>query len=397
MKIDKANPRHWFYLFVFATNVLAGVLCRWAVRDQQRRLVLYGHKFNGNLKALYRYLEKQKLEGFEVSFLVVDPVYHRQLEKAGVNVLSGLNLKDAVSVCRSACVVSDHGPHALYFLKKLTKVKFIDVWHGIPFKGFDQADFHWLHGYTATFVTSPSMKVMYEKRFGFTREQVKVTGYARTDALVNNEYDRQEILCDLGISEANKKLVLFAPTWNHGSKAHSHIPFDMAPAEFFGGVSQIAVRSDFYIVFRTHLNTAAGEYEGLPNVKFVPPSTYPDTEALLYISDVLVSDWSSIVFDFLVLRRPTIFIDTEVPFSKGFSYGPEYRFGPIVSDFEQLGQNIIRGCERPEEILRAYGDHMRRVTAEVYSGYADGSAAKRCIGEIARLINIPRTSHSLHG
>jgi len=55
----------------------------------------------------------------------------------------------------------------LHLLLKLTDMKFIDVWHGIPFKGFDADDFRALHDYDAVLVASPSMKSMYEGKFGF--------------------------------------------------------------------------------------------------------------------------------------------------------------------------------------------------------------------------------------
>ena len=386
MKIEKTNPKHWLYLIIFTANILAGILCRWLAGAQEKHLVLYGHKLNGNLLALHRYLGKRKVDKYNVVYLVIDPVYGRQLKNAGVNVLSGLRLLDVVSVCRGVCIVSDHGPHALYFLQKLTSVKFVDVWHGIPFKGFDHSDFHWLHGYAATFVTSPSMKLMYENRYGFAPHQVKVTGYARTDGLINSGYDNHEIFCDLGIRKAYKKIVLFAPTWSHGDRTHSNIPFGMAPGVFFSRINEMAEQANYLIMFRAHLNSEDSNPQTLPNIRFVPLSVYADTEALLYISDVLVSDWSSIVFDFLVLRRPTIFIDTKAPFPKGFSYGPEYRFGPIVSDLQQLTETIVRSCEQPEEILRDYGGHMQRVATEVYNRYADGRAAERYVSEIDRLL-----------
>ena len=386
MKVDKTNARHWVYLVIFTINVLVGVIFRWLKGRNTADLVLYGHKLNGNLRALYGYLGKRGDHRFSVSYLVVDPAYARHLRNDGVRVLSGLGVRDVIWACRAACVVTDHGPHSLYFLQKLTGAKFVDVWHGIPFKGFDQADFHWLHKYNATFVSSPSMKRMYENRYGFGSHQVKVTGYARTDALVNSEYEKQEILGVLGLPEGYRKIILFAPTWHHGKQAHSNIPFEMTPVGFFTRLHDLAQRHNWLIIFRAHLNSDDNKTQSFPNIRFIPLSEYPDTEALLFVSDVLVSDWSSIVFDFLVLRRPTVFIDITAPFAKGFSYGPEYRFGPVVSDFAQLTDTLVRSCERSDDLLTDYSDHMWRVRREVYGRYADGRATERYVCEIDRLL-----------
>lgn len=386
MKIDKRNPRHWLYLVRFSVNILCGVLFRWLAGSQNTRLVLYGHKLNGNLKALYDHLVTAEATRFDVRYLVVDPVYCRKLETAGVHVLNALRMRDCVAVCRAACVVTDHGPHALYFLQRTTSVKFVDVWHGIPFKGFDREDFHWLHGYDATFVPSPSMRRMYGTRYGFAPHQVKITGYARTDPLVTGAFRERDILDELGISETYRKLVLFAPTWHHGARNHSSIPFGLDADRFFSGLRELASQHNWLILFRAHLNSADCEPQSFPNIKFVPLADFPDTEALLFVTDVLVSDWSSIVFDFLALERPTIFMNTSPPFAKGFSYGPEYRFGPVVSDFLELTDNLRRSCEHPEDVLAEYGEEMRRVAREVYGDYLDGRAAQRYVHEIERLL-----------
>lgn len=386
MKIDKKNPKHWVYLAVYTANIFVGILLRLLTARRTKFIVLYGHKLNGNLKALYEHLTANRGGGFVVSFLVIDPVYYAQLQTAGTHALNGLRLRDAISVCRSTCVITDHGPHALIFLLKLTDVKFIDVWHGIPFKGFDEADFGWLHGYHATFVPSPSMKRMYEMRYGFDPSQVKVTGYARTDRLVTKGYDRKKILRELEIRSTYKKIILFAPTWSHGARGRSNIPFNMPPEGFFSRLNDLAHHNELLIMFRAHLNSKNDQIKTQSNIKFVPLASYPNAEELLFVSDVLVSDWSSIVFDFLVLHRPTIFIDTKAPFAKGFSYGPEYRFGPIVHDFGELVEAMLASCRNPESVLREHGGQMQHAAAEVYGEFADGRATHRCVQEIYKLI-----------
>ena len=66
---------------------------------------------------------------------------------------------------------------------------FFDVWHGIPFKGFDAEDFRVQRHYDETWVASPLLRDLYVDRFSFEPERVVPTGYARTDRLVRRDDD----------------------------------------------------------------------------------------------------------------------------------------------------------------------------------------------------------------
>src|SRR5690606_1553267 len=111
----------------------------------------------------------------------------------------------------------------------------------------------------------------------------------------------------------------------------------------------------------------------------LPASRYPDTEAVLLACDILVCDWSSIAFDFLQLDRPTILLDVEPPFRKGFSLGPEYRFGPVVRDLEGLLSEVGRALASPETYWRVDGYRHEEVKRTVYGAIGAGQAVERCL------------------
>jgi CDP-glycerol glycerophosphotransferase len=274
-------------------------------------------------------------------------------------------------------IITDHGLHSLLFLKYASNIKYIDVWHGIPFKGFDQRDFALQRTYLATFVASPSMKDIYIKKYGFDESKVVVSGYARTDRLVLNGYNREEIL-DRSAIPVNKKIVMLAFTWSHNSFGAGDVPFDMDMSNLCDRLQNLADEIDVHFIYRSHLNSKIDE-KNYDAVTFLPGSKYPDVEELLFISDALVSDWSSIVFDYLVLRRPTIFVDRPCPFNKGFTYGPEFRFGAIARTIDDLVHEIREVCMNGDNYMRRYVSNMHQVHGEVYGEFADGQASKRCM------------------
>ena len=374
MKIDKQNPVHWALLTIFSINTILCLLLTIFQKPNRKRVLLYGHKLNGNLKALYDYYQKES--NHEVFYLALDLAYSKDLRNSNIRVLSAINPLDIYYVCRSRVIVTDHGPLSLIFLIWLKKYIFIDVWHGIPFKGFDAKDFRYHHKYDYTLVTSKLLKNFYIDKFGFNDNQVVVTGYGRTDHLVKKDLNPESLRKKYGLDETDRKIVLYAPTWNHNNPDHQSRPLGIEPRAFLEQLSSYATRTGISFIYRSHLNVDIdmGKYV---NIRFFPASIYPDTEELLYISDVLICDWSSIAFDFLLLKRPVLFIDCEPPFQKSLTLGSDFRFGPLIKDMRNLLGELSVACESPAKILGKFEDQMLSVRETVYDNNADGHATKR--------------------
>ncbi|AHE96958.1 CDP-glycerol glycerophosphotransferase family protein [Thioalkalivibrio paradoxus] len=388
MKIDKTNPVHWLLLALFGLNVVAALVWRPFRRRNRpgpRTVVLYGHKLSGNLLAIYRHLRTGHRDEFRPVFLTMDPAYHRDLTMAGEDACLAAMPSCAKLLASAEAIISDHGLHALQPMLGRSDLKFFDVWHGIPFKGFDADDFRVQHRYDETWVASPLLSSLYTDRFGFDPARVKVTGYGRTDALVVPQESHQAIRNRLGLQHvAGRKLVLFAPTWKQDASNRSLFPFGIDGREFMEALAEVCQRNNASVLFRAHLNAKDPVPLPADGVFPLPFADYPDTEAILQLSDVLICDWSSIAFDFLLLDRPTLFLDVEPPFRKGFSLGPEYRFGPVVSDLPDLLRQLERSLADPEGYRSEYGARHEAIREQVYGSFADGRSAERCVQRLNR-------------
>lgn len=381
MKIDRRNLWHWLLLGVFGVNMSLALVMRPFVRKDRRKVLLYGHKLNGNLLALYNESRNGDYD-LDLTFLTMDPAYFRQLRGDGVSAVLAATPRAIWHIARATRMVTDHGLHVMAPLPVLTDIRFYDVWHGIPFKGFDADDFRIQHRYSETWVTSPYLKRLYVEKFGFRDDQVVVTGYARTDRLVNATDSPAEVREQLGLP-VDRKLILFAPTWTQDSAGRSVFPFGLDEGEFMGSLSAFAERETCSILLRPHLNTPLNAALNYPHVHLRPSATHPDTEQILLASDVLVCDWSSIAFDFLLLERPTLFLDVEPPFRKGFSLGPEFRFDRVVRGVDELERALTHAVARPAEALRQQGAEREGVKQALYGPYADGRSSKRCLDRLA--------------
>ena len=111
-------------------------------------------------------------------------------------------------------------------------------------------------------------------------------------------------------------------------------------------------------------------------------SKYNDPAGLMAISDVMISDYSSIFFDFANLNRPIIFYmyDLEIYSSnlRGFYFDPAAELpGPIVDNFPDLMEQLKKGVSLTVE----YAEKMDQFRQK-FCGLEDGSSAKRIVNEV---------------
>ena len=94
----------------------------------------------------------------------MDYPYYRQLKSQGISVVWAGSPQALMLLVKAKALISDHGLHSLVLLLDYSSLKFIDVWHGIPFKGFDKDDFKVHHRYDEIWVASEFMADLYEKK-----------------------------------------------------------------------------------------------------------------------------------------------------------------------------------------------------------------------------------------
>lgn len=203
-------------------------------------------------------------------------------------------------------------------------------------------------------------------------------GYPRNDSLVTStEEDREHIRERLGIG--GKKVILYAPTWRdnqhmsgQGYTYKAEVDFDKLRHE---------LGDDYVILFRAHYLVANSfnfeRYDGfIRNV-----SDYPDINDLYIASDMLVTDYSSVFFDYSNLKRPIIFymydLDHYANEMRGFYLSLDELPGPIVKDEDALIEEIKKanGWKPGPE----YEEFIKR-----FNPYEDGNSSKRVLARIIK-------------
>lgn len=233
----------------------------------------------------------------------------------------------------------------LEFVRR-TGQAYLNTWHGTPLKslGRDIKTGTFEHGNSARNFVQASILIFPNE---FTRQvqldrydmgslitaRAEVTGYPRNDILANGNTGRaKKVRNQLGIS-AEEKILLYAPTWRGGQGAEH---FDVL--KLISDLKQLG-ESGYRVLFRGHPHSLKF-LEGKELPAIVPPLAI-DSNDLMLVADVLVTDYSSIGIDFLVTGRPTIWYCydyQEYADERGLYLTPDEFPGAWVDNIDSLFQ-----------------------------------------------------------
>jgi CDP-glycerol glycerophosphotransferase len=201
-------------------------------------------------------------------------------------------------------------------------------------------------------------------------------GSPRNDVLMNGRAEgvRADVRRRLGVTP-DQRVVLYAPTWRENARVGGH----HEKVLFLDVETLTAARSDVVLLVRGHANTAAA-----PTVRgerVVDVTTYPDAAELYLAADVLVSDYSSAVFDFALTDKPIVLL---APDLEEYQLGNRGLYvdlagdppGPLVRTTAQLLD--VLGTLADPAVPDAWADARRRVR-ETYGALEDGHATQRLL------------------
>ena len=268
---------------------------------------------------------------------------------------------------------------APYFVRRREQ-RYLNTWHGTPFKTLGRSMRGGLLDYEnlqrnfqlSTTLMAPNELTRWalvedHDLLDVYRGRTIVAGSPRLDtSLTMSAQERTALRGRLGLAEDDeRRLVLFAPTWRGGVSKR-----ELDREALVADLTAMASRDDVLVVYRAHrLSEKLLAGVDLP-VSVVPKDI--DTNELLAAVDVLVTDYSSILFDFLPQKRPIVLYMHDIE---------EYRAerGLYLDPAEVPGLACYDRAELASAIGRALaGEGVAPQKAlDRYCPYEDGQASSR--------------------
>ncbi|MHC9537652.1 bifunctional glycosyltransferase/CDP-glycerol:glycerophosphate glycerophosphotransferase [Dellaglioa sp. BT-FLS60] len=349
----------------------------------------FGRKYSDNPKAIYEYM-KNRYPEYKM-YWNVNKEYETYFKEHHIPYVIRFSFKGIFKQARAKYWFTNVR-RPLWWVKP-EGATIIQTWHGTPLKtigvdvntgsmpGVDAAKYHsqvtkdsdrWDYAVTPNQYSSD----IFRQAFRLNRNQMINSGYPRNDILTNyTQSDIEKIKSNLGLN-SDKKIILYAPTWRDNEyvkadyfTANLHLDLDKMKAEF---------GDDIIVLVRTHY-LIANSLDLTNYEKFaLNVSEYEDINDLYLISDLLITDYSSVFFDFATLRRPIIFfaydLDEYANDIRGFYFDYEKDVpGPIVKDTNAVIEEIKKAFET-KSVHPNYASFV-----EKYNAWEDGHATERLV------------------
>lgn len=308
-----------------------------------------GRKVNDSPRAIFEYLKKQYPD-MEFIWAVNTP---DELQIDGARMIKRMSLKYFVEVSRAKYIVNNS--RMPIFFKKRNKQVYLQTWHGTPLKKLvydmeknvmpNTTKDKYLKSFSKEvenwdYLISPNKysTECFKSAFRFKKTILEV-GYPRNEALHHyTDLDRSQLREKYGFNSEDK-VVLYTPTYrdNKNSGKGSYLQDIKLDLELLNKTDGIKVMLRLHYLIAQSIDFK--QYDNIYDV-----SAVDDINELFVVSDVLLNDYSSTMFDYLILNKPIILFPYDLE-----QYENDIR--GFYMEYNDLPAEQIKTTERLIEIV----------------------------------------------
>lgn len=231
--------------------------------------------------------------------------------------------------------------------------------------------------YTKAITSSEEIRECYAEAFGIDISKIKAVGFPRTDMFFDKNYidkSKRETYKKYPFLE-NKKVILFAPTYR-GEVGGADYDFNRLNLDNIYN----KYKDDYVFVFKWHPalynNILRGIRDGYDLDKYdgfyYDLSEERDINDLLLVTDILITDYSSLIFDYAFINKPIIYFAYDLEdYEQGrglyFRY-EDYIYGRVA----KTEQELIEAIETEDMAIKKRNKFMKK-----FLGACDGHSTEK--------------------
>ena len=226
--------------------------------------------------------------------------------------------------------------------------------------------------------TSTELGDITKRSFAIPADRVRITGFPRNDRLLTDGKFPNDIGANLPreLTEAVQgklTVFLYLPTFRDSNTEYMNIDWQE--------LDQLMQRLGARFFFKTHPMDRIKNEVRMKCIVELPQEL--DVYSMLPYTDALISDYSSIIFDYMLLQRPIIYYTPDLASfingSRSLNFDPsEIAIGPICSTFEQLMGALVDVVTSDSD---QYSDIRKTTIPRIYK-YLDARACERVLAAI---------------
>jgi CDP-glycerol glycerophosphotransferase len=326
-----------------------------------RKIILFesnlGRNYTGNPRAIYEEMVRQGLDKKYRCYFILEDVTTKI--PGAARKIRRNRLRYFLLFARAGFWVCDS--RLPKYIIKRPGVSYIQTWHGTPLKKLAldmdtvfMAGEKGIEDYKKNFIENTGTwdylisqnsfsSAIFRRAFAFKKEILEI-GYPRNDVLfcMNRPEHIVRLKQELGLP-LDKRIILYAPTWRdnefYGSGRYKFNPkLDFAMVKEELGRDSLMIVKYHYLVMDQIDWSPYGDFIRSYDLSY-------DISILYLVSDLLITDYSSVMFDYSILRRPMFFYCYDLEEYKNHLRGFYFNLleeapGPVVKTTKELLEAI---------------------------------------------------------
>lgn len=342
-------------------------------KKKEKKTILFmteqRYQLGANLQSV---LDRLKERGMEKEYEIITSARDSVTDKEKLGKKSWIKFIKKIAKA-DIIFIDDHVP-AFDFILLRPEVKLIQLWHaGAGFKssGYSRwgntgcpATMSCHRQYDFGIAGSSKIGIFFSEVFGINDSQILPTGMPRMDEYLDETYRKktvERLYSDYPYLKG-KKVILFAPTYRGKNNADAMYPYELID---FERLYQFC-KDEYVVLFKMHPWVVAPvPIEEKHNDRFFDFNTFPNINDLFYITDLLITDYSSNIFEYSLMRKPMLFFafdKIQYSYSRGFHRDYEESTpGRIVETFDELMEALEKKdfqFEKVEEYVEEHFDYI---------------------------------------
>lgn len=368
----------------------------------------YGTRYSDNSRYLFEYVQRK--EGIRAIWITKNKDLIPKIRRDGNNAFLSSSPLGIYYMLRAGVAVVSSGLPDLNWVLINGAFK-VNLWHGAPMKKLNYEQLKWasagiarkyaamlfssvipctreLRIYDLILATSDYFKPIMALAFDVPDTNVKVLGYPRNDVLFDEDH-RCEYMIELKEKHSCKNILAYLPTYRRNLdqgkdlELFSRYGFNRKEmGTFLEETDSILLIKFHYVEQKRMANKRLDEGS---RVVYVDENEVACVNDVLQYIDVLITDYSGVYFDYLLLNRPVIFaaFDLEAYVEQRGFYD-DYRFyvsGPIAKDWSEViryAKDALADSEKFEQ--------LRIKKNKQFNKYRDGESSRRVFEEVHKLL-----------
>ncbi|NHC42577.1 GW domain-containing glycosaminoglycan-binding protein [Bacillus sp. MM2020_1] len=310
------------------------------------------------------------------------------------------NSKEYLKALATSKYLINNSTFQSFYIRKSDQI-YINTWHGTPLKsmGFDipgnpSVSQNVVRNFlSADFLISPNehttnMFLDSYKLKGIYTGEIIEEGYPRIDLTFHTEKELfYHYLAKIGVNiDKRKKTILYAPTWKGTNVSRAKNDMYQIIADMNYLKNQVGADYNLFLKVHPFLYAAARNFD---EVKDILIPDFVDTNELLSSVDLLITDYSSIFFDYLVTDRPILFYVWDYDDyneSRGRYLSDEELPGPTLFTIKEVADTVNNISQVSADFKQVYDQAKQR-----FARHDNGNVTKRTIEYIFK-----RNQHALN-